>query len=141
MTLLLYLKTNKAVNRRLNYTREEVKAKLPIIEAFAESETMQIKNKDKWADLENPDFCCSPDKYRIKPGPKYRPFKTREECWQEMQKHQPFGWVMRVEIGGFVHITSVQSTKILFTDYIYIYEKAFKYYKFPDGSPFGIKED
>ena len=95
-------------------TREEVKEKL--IMEFAESETMQIKNKDKWADVENPDFCCSPDKYRIKPETKYRPFKTQEECWQEMQKHQPFGWVMRVEIGGFVHITSVQSTKKQVTD-------------------------
>ena len=109
-------------------TREE-----KLIMEFAESETMQIKNKSKWADLDQADFRCSPDKYR--------PFKSEEECWQEMQKHQPFGWVMRIEIGGFVHITSVQSNKILFTDYIYIYEKAFKYYKFPDGSPFGIKED
>ena len=121
--------------------REEAKAKLPIIQAFAEGKTIQFYNGDEWADLDEATFSASPDKYRIKPEPKYRPFKNQEECWQEMQKHQPFGWVMRVEIGGFVHITSVQSTKILFTDYIYIYEKAFKYYKFPDGTPFGIKED
>ena len=25
--------------------------------------------------------------------PKYRPFRTKEECWNEMLKHQPFGWV------------------------------------------------
>ena len=29
----------------------------------------------------------------IKPKQGYRPFKNAEECWQEMMKHQPFGWV------------------------------------------------
>lgn len=123
-------------------TREEVKAKLPIITAFAEGKTIQIKSKDKWADLEEPDFRCSPDKYRIKPEPKYRPFKTQEECWNEMSKHQPFGWVKRIDTGNFEHIKSVWIETILFENgNMYIYEMAFKYYKFSDGTPFGIKED
>ena len=141
MTLLLYLKTNKAVNRRLNYTREEVKAKLPIIEAFAESETMQIKNKDKWADLENPDFCCSPDKYRIKPGPKYRPFKTREECWQEMQKHQPFGWVKEKVSVMLYLINGISDMSIVIMEDITSFEEAINIYEFKDGTPYGVKED
>ena len=29
-----------------------------------------------------------------KKEPTYLPFKNKEECWAEMQKHQPFGWVM-----------------------------------------------
>ena len=124
-------------------TREEVKAKLPIITAFAEGKTIQIKNKDKWADLEEPDFRCSPDKYRIKPEPKYRPFKTQEECWQEMHNHSDFGWLTRIDTGNFEHIKTVCQEKILFAVSIeyYKYEDAFKYYKFTDGSPFGIKED
>lgn len=24
---------------------------------------------------------------------KYRPFKGIEECWEEMMKHEPFGWI------------------------------------------------
>ena len=31
--------------------------------------------------------------YRIKPEQKYRPFANVEECWQELLKHKPFGWV------------------------------------------------
>ena len=124
-------------------TREEVKAKLPIITAFAEGKTIQIKNKDKWADLEEPDFRCSPDKYRIKPEPKYRPFKTQEECWQEMHNHSDFGWLTRIDTGNFEHIKTVCQEKILFAVSIeyYKYEDAFKYYKFTDGTPFGIKEN
>lgn len=37
-------------------------------------------------------FAGNPDSYRIKPEPKYRPFKDAEECWQEMLKHEPFGY-------------------------------------------------
>ena len=123
-------------------TREETKELLPIMEAYSKGKTVQIKNKDKWADLEEPDFRCSPDKYRIKPEPKYRPFKNQEECWQEMQKHQPFGWVKRIDTGNFEHIKSVcQETIEFVVTTSYLYEDAFKYYKFPDGTPFGIKED
>lgn len=27
--------------------------------------------------------------------PAYRPFKDKEECWNEMLKHQPFGWTKK----------------------------------------------
>ena len=123
-------------------TREEAKELLPLMEAYSKGKTIQIKNKDKWADLVEATFSASPDKYRIKPEQKYRPFKTQEECWQEMQKHQPFGWVKRIDTGNFEHIKSVcQETIEFVVTTSYLYEDAFKYYKFTDGTPFGIKED
>ena len=123
-------------------TREEVKAKIPIIEAFAEGKTIQFYEDGKWFDLDEADFNYPTDKYRIKPEPKYRPFKSQEECWQEMSKHQPFGWVKRIDTGNFEHIKSVcQETIEFILTNAYLYEDAFKYYKFPDGTPFGIKED
>ena len=123
-------------------TREEAKAQLPIITAFAEGKTIQFYEDGKWFDIYETDFNYSPDKYRIKPEPKYRPFKTQEECWQEMQKHQPFGWVKRIDTGNFEHIKSVcQETIEFVVTTSYLYEDAFKYYKFTDGTPFGIKED
>ena len=122
--------------------REEAKAKLPIIQAFAEGKTIQCYNGDEWVDLQEPNFQNTQDVYRIKPEPKYRPFKTQEECWQEMQKHQPFGWVKRIDTGNFEHIKSVcQETIEFVVTTSYLYEDAFKYYKFTDGTPFGIKED
>lgn len=60
--------------------REETKELLPIMEAYSKGKTIQIKSKDKWFDLHEPDFRASIDRYRIKPEPKYRPFKNQEEC-------------------------------------------------------------
>lgn len=108
-------------------TREE-----KLIMEFAESETMQIKNKDKWADLDQADFRCSPDKYR--------PFKSQEECWQEMQKHQPFGWVKEKVSEGLYLIYCINNCIDTIYD-INSFEEAINIYEFMDGTPFGIKED
>ena len=76
--------------------RQQAKELLPIIEAFAAGEIIQIKGPDnRWYDRDKEEceiqFNSDPQMYRIKP--KYRPFRSKEECWQEMLKHQPFGWV------------------------------------------------
>ncbi len=53
-----------------------------------------------WCDIDGDDegfvldtLIGKTDGYRIKPESKYRPFKDEKECWQEMQKHQPIGWI------------------------------------------------
>ena len=85
--------------------REEAKKFLPIIQAFAEGKKIEMYyHSDKeWKDVFNPLFnlCCE---YRVKPEPKYRPFKDADECWNEMLKHQPFGWVK----GAFGELERVQ---------------------------------
>lgn len=86
-------------------TREEVKQLLPIIQALAEGEVIECRAKigrlkgvvdipNKWTETKEI-WCINSLEYRIKPEqePKYRPFKNAEECWQEMQKHLPFGWI------------------------------------------------
>ena len=84
-------------------TREEAKVFLPIIQAYAEGKTIQSRyvkgDTSLWYDDEDPSFDDDLE-YRIKPEPKFRPFNDEEECWQEMQKHQPFGWklVERMEL-------------------------------------------
>ena len=125
-------------------TREETRELLPIMEAYSEGKIIQIWDESKsiWVNLDEAAFCSSPDKYRIKPEPKYRPFKSREECWQEMHNHSDFGWLTRIDTGNFERIKSVcQETIEFVVTTSYLYEDAFKYYKFPDGTPFGIKED
>ena len=74
--------------------------------------------------------------------PSYRPFKTKEECWQEMQKHRPFGWLINNMSGSYVHPILYCSTLFMFdkgcTD---TFDVAFNHYTFADGAPFGIKEE
>ena len=116
-------------------TREEAKELLPIIQAFADGNKLEYLNKDNiWEECEEPWFCSGTKRYRIKPVKpelKYRPFKTKEECWNEMLKHKPFGWV-KDEDGQYIHVVSVRD------------EKSFNYwfenYTFTDEAPFGIKE-
>ena len=76
-------------------TREVVKKLLPIIKAFAEGKTIQFRtNNRSWVDLVDNNLEINVlFEYRIKPEPKYRLFKNKEECQNEMQKHHMFGWI------------------------------------------------
>ena len=83
-------------------TREEAKELLPIMQAYAEGKTVQYLNKEyNWQDFDDQSFFGGVS-YRIKPEPKYRPFKSQEECWNEMLKHQPFGYIKGKEIKNIV---------------------------------------
>lgn len=112
-------------------TREEAKELLPIIQAFAEGKTVEYLNNKKWKEGDDLSFWLRPQNYRIKPEPKYKPFKSQEDCWQEMLKHKPFGWIKRN--GKYVNITLVSGESS--------YDDSFKSFTFADGEPFGIKEE
>ena len=114
-------------------TREEARELLPIIQAFADGKTIEFLNiRNMWEEIEDLLFCKEPKCYRIKPEPKYRPFKDKEECWQEMQNHQPFGWIKDKD-GQYLHIFAVRHE----TDLAFWFRNS----TFIDGTPFGIKED
>ena len=112
-------------------TREEAKELLPIIQAYADGKKLEFLNKDNiWEVCEEPLFCSVPKRYRIYQESKYRPFNSQEECWKEMQKHQPFGWIKKK--GNYVNITLVPEESS--------YNLDLKNFTFADGTPFGIKE-
>ena len=117
-------------------TREEAKKFLPIIQAFAEGKTIELylECDNKWKGCFNPTF--NPEnKYRIKP--KYRPFKDRDECYETMLYHKPFGWVIEKENKEHFNINSIGETGVGG----YTYRKAFEELVFADGTPFGIEEE
>ena len=133
-------------------TREEAKELLPIIQAFAEGKTIEICDNGDWQDLifESIKFDCKPSCYRIKPEPKYRPFKTQEECFDEMLKHHPFGWLKSKMNGRFSCIGEVYGSDEFETVYIALStseslsrssDSMFEQYTFYDGTTFGIKEE
>lgn len=123
-------------------TREEIKELLPIMEAYSKGKEIQIwdESKSEWVDLDEDTFIAPPDKYRIKTEPKYRPFKNQEECLQEMQKHQPFGWVKEKAGEGLYLIYCINNCIDTIYD-INSFEEAINIYEFMDGTPFGVKED
>lgn len=127
-------------------TREEVKVLLPIIQAFAEGRVIECRTKpsalegtdvpNDWAEMKEIEYWNNTE-YRIKPEPTYRPFKDAEECWNEMQKHQPFGWV-KINSNDFNIITAL-NTYVYLNDISISYIDAFDNYTFADGTPFGVK--
>lgn len=139
-------------------TREEIKKVLPVIQAFTEGKVIQTKNGDetwitigKETDLNIESLAEYPDCFRIKPEPKYRPFKDAEECWQEMLKHQPFGWVVIIENNLSIKYNiqalvqdGVKSTAVLTDDVMsekFPFEGVIQKFTFVDGTPFGIKKE
>lgn len=69
----------------------------------------------------------------------YRPFKTQEECWNEMLKHQPFGWI-KSNGNDLYSIASINCEGITTFAY-YRFLESFEKFTFIDGTPFGIKEE
>ena len=131
-------------------TREEAKQLLPIIQAFAEGKAIESRcikgDKSLWYDDEDPSFDNDLE-YRLKPEPKYRPFANAEECWNEMQKHQPFGWIKSIDNKDsevFIHCTAITKKDGILTgidEIPFPYCGMFNNYTFADGTPFGIKEE
>lgn len=94
--------------------------------------------------------------------PDYRPFKDIEECWAEMLKHQPFGWLKHKEMPIYENygsnknynlitkvsnstaigkaadfVVELQNDKFCYYDMVNLHDN----YTFVDGTPFGIKEE
>ena len=123
-------------------TREDAKQLLPIIQAFSEGKCIQTKTGAGWVNMENMSFSGKPKAYRIKPESKYRPFENAEECWQEMLKHQPFGWVKGDEC--FYNIISVSNIDVSMANVsgdivILNFSDVMEDNTFADGVPFGVK--
>lgn len=124
-------------------TRENAKQLLPIIKAYAEGKEIEILDKTKrmWITAILPNFNCDSRYYRIKSEPKYRPFANAEECWTEMLKHQPFGWVkMKDTESGYYILKGIANQVVIgLNETPFSYKKVFEDYIFADGTPFGVK--
>ena len=122
------------------------------MEAYANGKKIQCNDNHlgngEWVTTDNPSFNWDKYAYRIKPEPKYRPFKTQEECWQEMHKHPDFGWIKGKVTGEYKQVIRVFGckTELIFnisynSPADYSPEMMFSSYTFTDGTPFGIKEE
>lgn len=133
-------------------TREEAKEILPLIKAFSEGKKIIVKDKRlsdeeyNWSEVDDCSFNIKQFDYRIKPEPTYRPFANAEECWNEMQKHQPIGWVKSKEATKDIYFTITGLTNVIHGVILnstggWSFSGLFDYYTFADGTPFGIKEE
>lgn len=130
----------------------EIQRLLPIFQAMADGRVIQFAaNGNDWIDIDGEEeglfldtLIDNPQYYRIKPEPKYRPFKNTEECWKEMQKHQPFGWLISPNSEVNSLIIFIDNEGIVIGDRnngVIGFATATDLFKikFADGTPFGVK--
>ena len=133
-------------------TREEAKRRAELYSALADGKAIQVQNPvtSKWEylDVNKIGEFNEELNYRIKPEIKCRPFKTQEECWNEMHKHPDFGWIKGKVTGEYKQVIRVfgYGTELIFnisynSPADYSPEMMFDSYTFTDGTPFGIKEE
>lgn len=129
-------------------TREEAKAFYPILQAFAEGKVIEtrtdpnvvgkgLEDMNDWTEMNEIEHWNN-IQYRVKPEPTYRPFANAEECWEEMLKHEPFGWVKTKDKGIRLCMSGLNQ-KSAFTQVGHKYDEAFDEFTFADGTPFGVK--
>ena len=125
--------------------KEEVKSVMNIIQAFANGKTIQAIDpyEDEWVDQAGLNFkALFEGQYRIKPEHTYRQFKDAEECWKEMLKHHPFGWLKGDKC--FYNIVSVSNIDVSMANVsgdivILNFSDVMEDNTFADGFPFGVK--
>ena len=130
--------------------RNQAKEFYPILQAYAEGRVIECRTKpsavegtdvpNDWTEIKDISFWNNTE-YHIKPEPKYRPFANAEECWAEMLKHKPFGWVNDSDGSKFTIETIASSDSSIFIsdEGAFYLGEMFEKFKFADGTPFGVK--
>ena len=127
-------------------TREEARQAAEVMMAYAEGKEIELNGRSScgckmWEETSDPTFNWYDFMYRTKTKPKYRPFKTREECLEEMMKHQPFGWVKEISSEMLYLINGISDMSIVIMENIDSFKEAMNIYEFKDGAPFGVTEE
>ena len=126
-------------------TKEKARQMAEVLNAYAEGKPIEVLLDGEWGEI-TPDkyyFDIEDECYRIKKTPTYRPFKNDKECFEEMNKHYPIGWMYWDNIWDniLVHITETGVGYVEFDSCTYSFVEAFnKGFTFADGQPFGIED-
>lgn len=131
--------------------RNQAKEFYPFLQAFADGKAIECRTKpsavkgtsvpNDWTEINEIGYCDNIE-YRVKPEPKYRPFKDAKECWAEMLNHQPFGWIKCKE--GYFNIVYVDDYYVGLADkdnssILLASKNSYQDNIFADGTPFGVK--
>lgn len=137
--------------------RNQAKEFYPFLQAFAEGREIECRTKpsalskswqdmNEWTEMKEIEFWSNIE-YRIKPESKTkakcRPFANIEEGLQEILKHRPLWYLKSKENWEQFQILDIKinENKVFIKGYgLLCLADVMKYFNFPDGTPFGIKE-
>lgn len=127
-------------------SQEAAKKFLPVIQAIANGESIKGKlfantryGRMGVVNIDLVHQTIEPPKWKIK----YRPFRNEDECLEEMNRHEDFGWVMhyteylKIAVSG-KRIFTINSFARLKR---YSFQEAMDTMRFCDGKPFGMVEE
>ena len=122
-------------------TKEETENAIKVMQAYVDGKQIEFctVTEKEWRLCDNPTFNWTHYDYRVAKIPQYRPFQSPLECLQEMQKHQPVGWIKYHDT--YKYITSIGEDSVDVSDTKGLcFTTASEIFTFPDtGEPFGIK--
>lgn len=112
-----------------------------IMNAYLKGKTIQYQDENgEWVDCNGEDWDFS-KYYRIKKD--IKPFENAHECFEEMQKHPPIGWLRQKQTRNYTHISYISTClNLLSISYcntikIYSMEECLELFEFIDGTPLG----
>jgi len=80
--------------------RDEVKALLPVMQAFAEGKAIEYKNEAaEWVPISNPNFLSDQDRYRVKP-------ESKTVLWTRADV-PPVCWLRHIAGGSLFAATAI----------------------------------
>lgn len=124
-------------------TREQAKQMAQVLNAYADGKPIEVLLDGEWGEVDLNEYSFDEsESYRIKKEPSYRPFIDAEECFNEIKKHEPLGWVCFIgdKVSKYYQVTSIEDVNVRLEDYETSFEESLKDLRFADGEPFGIKE-
>ena len=124
-------------------TKEKARQMAEVLNAYAEGKPIEVLLDGEWGEVDLNEYSFDErESYRIKKEPTYRPFKNAKECFNEIKKHEPLGWVCFIsdKVSKYYQVTSIEDVNVRLEDYETSFEESLKDLRFADGQPFGIKE-
>ena len=122
----------------------KVSEQIAIMKAFEDGKTIEVKryDKTKWESIvyiDNYQFDFAEYEYRIKPVPKYRPYESVEEAFNEAEKHG--FWVKSKDKHSLFFIDSFEAAGNgdIYVGHCHVGAFVEKFVWFDDCSPCGVK--
>lgn len=121
---------------------------IAVLQGYKEGKPIQsaTKGEDNWKTTVPPCWDFDMFDYRIKPEepkPKYRPYQCTKEVLEDVKKKGMFA----CNLGVYFSISAITHERIWFpmnengSDKDFNWPEAFDCFKWPDGTPFGVKEE
>ena len=122
----------------------KVSEQIAIIKAYEDGKSIEVKRYDetKWESIDNINnyqFNFAEYEYRIKPVPKYRPYESVDEAFNEAEKHG--FWVKSKDKHSLFFIDSFEAAGNgdIYVGHCHVGAFVEKFIWFDDCSPCGVK--